>query len=93
MGKAPLMTMDTTVRTTAILEVGLGDHAAFTESRAMTETLMTETLMTETTATFHLEGRSEEPYRAGLNPTHTWTDPAGDYSVTLATMPADRVAR
>ena len=88
MGKAPLMTMDTTVRTTAILEVGLGDHAAFTESRAMTETLMTET-----TATFHLEGRSEEPYRAGLNPTHTWTDPAGDYSVTLATMPADRVAR
>lgn len=31
--------------------------------------------------------------RAGLGPTHIWTDPAGEYSVTLATMPAGRASR
>ena len=50
-------------------------------------------LLTETSAKFHVEGLHEELHRAGLDPRHTWTDPAGDYSVTLATMPADRVCR
>lgn len=50
-------------------------------------------LLTETSAKFRVEGLHEELHRAGLEPTHTWTDPAGDYSVTLATMPADRVCR
>ena len=50
-------------------------------------------LLTETSAKFRVEGLHEELRRAGLDATHTWTDPAGDYSVTLATMPADRVAR
>ncbi len=50
-------------------------------------------LLTETSATFRVGGLHEELHRAGLDPTHTWTDPAGDYSVTLATMPADRVCR
>jgi len=31
--------MDTTARTTPIREVDLGDQAAFTDSRALTETL------------------------------------------------------
>lgn len=50
-------------------------------------------MLTETSAKFHVEGLHEELRRAGLDPRHTWTDPAGDYSVTLATMPADRVCR
>ena len=39
------------------------------------------------------EGLHEELRRAGLDPTRTWTDPASGYSVTLATVPADRVCR
>jgi len=39
LGKAVLVTMDTTARTTPIREVDLGDQAAFTDSRALTETL------------------------------------------------------
>jgi L-histidine N-alpha-methyltransferase len=50
-------------------------------------------LLTETSAKFRVEGLHEELHRAGLDPTHTWTDPAGDYSVTLATVPADPVPR
>lgn len=50
-------------------------------------------LLTETSAKVHLEGLSEELYRAGLDPTHTWLDPAVDYSVTLATMPAESACR
>jgi len=50
-------------------------------------------LLTETSAKFRVEGLHEELHRAGLDATHTWTDPAGDYSVTLATMPADRICR
>jgi L-histidine N-alpha-methyltransferase len=50
-------------------------------------------ILTETSAKFHVEGLHEELRRAGLDPRHTWTDPAGDYSVTLATMPAERVSR
>ncbi len=46
-------------------------------------------LLTETSAKFRVEGLHEELHRAGLDPTHTWTDPACDYSVTLATVPAD----
>lgn len=46
-------------------------------------------LLTETSAKFRVEGLHEELHRAGLDPTHTWTDPGGDYSVTLATVPAD----
>ncbi len=46
-------------------------------------------LLTETSAKFRLDGLHEELHRAGLEPTHTWKDPAGDYSVTLATVPAD----
>ncbi len=50
-------------------------------------------LLTETSAKLRVDGLHEELHRAGLDPTHSWTDPAGDYSVTLATMPADRVRR
>jgi len=39
LGKAVLVTMDTTARTTPIREVDLGDQAGFTDSRALTETL------------------------------------------------------
>ena len=46
-------------------------------------------LLTETSAKFRVEGLHEELRRAGLGATRTWTDPAGDYSVTLATKPAD----
>ena len=45
-------------------------------------------MLTETRAEFHVEGLHEELRRAGLDPTHTWTDPAGDFSVTLATATA-----
>lgn len=39
MGKAPLITVDTTAGTTPLLEVDAGDHVAFADSRALTETL------------------------------------------------------
>jgi L-histidine N-alpha-methyltransferase len=43
-----------------------------------------EEILTETSAKFRVEGLREELVAAGFGPVRTWTDEAGDFSLTLA---------
>ncbi len=81
MGKAPRMTEDTTARTASTLEVGVGAHAAFTASRALTETLAARLAAEDQTAQSVPDASPTKSHRAHT----TWfyeaflLGPAGGY--------------
>ncbi|MFY7068517.1 L-histidine N(alpha)-methyltransferase [Nocardiopsis changdeensis] len=47
-----------------------------------------EEMRTEISAKFRREGLEEELEEAGFEPTHWWTDPAGDFALSLSTARA-----
>ena len=66
------------------LRAGTAQHVTIGALNLVVDFTAGEEMLTEVSCKFRPDAVAGELARAGLRPTHWWTDPAGDFGLSLA---------